>query len=70
MTLAISGDITSLTGILVDLIYSGTGINGTDYVTGTAQATITAGLTGTTFTLTGINDIMVEGSESLVVEIS
>jgi len=58
------------TGIVVSLIYSGTGTNGVDYTTGSASITIPSLTTGITFTLTGINDLLVEGLEGIIVEIS
>lgn len=66
----ISGGITSLTGIDVSIFYSGVALNGVDYVTGTSLVTIPAGQTGTDFTLSTINDILVEGDETLTAEIS
>ena len=69
-TVYTSGDVIVSTGIVVDLIYSGTGTNGVDYTTGTAQVTIPALSTGSSFAITGINDLIVEGLESVIVEIS
>jgi hypothetical protein len=59
-TLATSGDVIVNTGIVVNLIYVGTGINGIDYMTGSESITIPALSTGTTFVLTGLNDLLVE----------
>lgn len=59
-TVYTSGDVIVNTGIVVNLIYAGTGINGIDYMTGTAEVTIAALTTGTSFVITGINDLLVE----------
>ena len=69
-TLSTSGNIIVSTGIVVTLTYSGTAINGTDYITGTATVTITALTTGTTFVLTGLNDLLVETTETIIVDIN
>jgi hypothetical protein len=69
-TLATSGDIISDTGIIVTFDYSGTAINGVDYITGTTSVIIPAFTTGTTFVLTGLDDLLVESNESIVVEVS
>jgi len=69
-TLFTSGDVIASTGIYVDLIYSGTAIDGVDYITGSVQVEILAGLTGATFVLTGLNDIIVEGNEVIQVDIN
>ena len=66
----ISGGIISLTGIDITILYSGTSTNGVDYATGTNLVTIPAGQTGTDFILSAINDISVEGDETLIAEIS
>lgn len=65
-----SGDAISSTGIIVNLLYAGSGINGVDYTTGASQIIIPAGLTGVSFFLTGINDNLIEGAEDVVIEIS
>ena len=59
-TLSTSGNIIVSTGIVVTLSYSGTAINGTDYITGSVSTTITALTTGVNFVLTGRNDLLVE----------
>ena len=69
-TIYTSGNIIVSTGIVVTLSYSGTAINGTDYVTGTTSVTIASLTTGNTFTLTGLNDLLVESIETIIVDIS
>jgi len=45
--------------------YTGTATNGVDYVTGTVNVTIPAGLTGNTFTVQAIDDQFFEGGNEL-----
>jgi len=53
----------------VTLAYTGTASNGIDYVTGITTATIPAGQTGVSFLVTGINDLLVETGETVVIDI-
>lgn len=69
-SLLVSGGVlTSVSGIDISLTYAGLAANGVDYHTGTALATIPAGSTGTTFVLTGMNDLIVEGDETFTIDI-
>lgn len=71
VTLYTSGDITSLTGIVADMYYTGIAINGVDYLTGPASVTIPAGLTGISFTITPIDDQFFEnGNEDFNLNIT
>ncbi|MBC7820459.1 MAG: matrixin family metalloprotease, partial [Planctomycetaceae bacterium] len=56
--------------VTVDLIFDGTATNGSDYTRSGTQIVITAGnLTGTV-TLTAVQDVLDESSETIVVDIS
>ena len=68
-TVYTSGDVISLTGIDVTLVYTGTATDGSDYTTGYTLVTIVAGTTGTSFYLTGNDDVLVEGDETIDVSI-
>ena len=60
---------TPLSNVTVNLAYSGTATNGTDY-SGTASATILAGQDSVTFDLTTADDALVENLETVVVSIT
>lgn len=70
VTLYTSGDVTSTTGIVVTLDYTGTAIDGIDYDTGVTQVIIPAGQTGYSFTLNTLDDVNGEGDESFTVSIT
>jgi hypothetical protein len=53
--------------VTVDLGFTGTATNGTDYVPSASSITIPAGGTAGIVTLTGLADSVVEGNESIVV---
>ncbi|WP_373020993.1 retention module-containing protein, partial [Thiomicrorhabdus sp.] len=61
-----AGDVTG--DITVELIYSGTAIDGTDY-TGVAQVTIPAGNNSVDFTINTIDDALAEGVENFTITI-
>ena len=67
VTLSTSGNVIATGNITIDLLYSGTASNGIDFVTGTTSATIVAGTTGTTFTVTANQDALFEGNETIVI---
>ncbi|MFT4923992.1 MAG: hypothetical protein ACI8WB_000070, partial [Phenylobacterium sp.] len=69
-TLTATSNVVTTADITVGLAYSGTATNGTDYGTGASSITITAGQTTATTSLTTTSDANVEGSESLIVDIS
>ena len=56
--------------VTVDLAYSGTAANGTDYSPSASQVVIPAGATSGSITLTGIDDVQFEGDETVVAEIT
>ena len=64
----VSVDQTPATDLTVNLAYSGTAGDGTDF-TGVADVTIAAGTTATTFSLNTIADSLAEGAESIVIDI-
>ncbi len=59
----------SATTTTINLSYSGTATKGTDYTANTS-ATISAGATSTTLTITNIDDTLYEGTETIIVDIS
>jgi cysteine-rich repeat protein len=69
-TVYTSGDVTSLTGIIVSFVYTGVALGGTDYTGVVVSVTIPAGQTGVSFTLTALQDLIFEWNETLVVDIS
>jgi len=70
ITVYTSGGAISATDITVNLIYSGTAINAVDYDTNnTISVTIPAGLSGVSFALTGLDDLLNEGNESISIDI-
>lgn len=70
VTLFTTGDIRPAQDVTVTLTYSGTATDITDYDTnGTLTFTILSGSTGGSFILTGIQDMIAEGNESIVIEI-
>ena len=67
ITLSTSGNVLATGNITITILYSGTTSNGIDFVTGTTTATITAGTTGTSFTVTANQDALFEGNETIVI---
>jgi Dockerin type I domain/IPT/TIG domain/Calx-beta domain len=59
----------SATATTINLAYTGTATNGTDYSANTT-ATISAGATSTTLIITNIEDSLYEGTETVIVDIS
>ena len=59
-TVYTSGDVTSLTGIIVSFVYTGVALGGTDYTGVVVSVTIPAGQTGVSFTLTALQDLIFE----------
>ena len=59
-TVYTSGDVTSLTGIVVSLVYTGVAVSGGDYTGMVISVTIPAGQTGVSFTLTALQDLIFE----------
>jgi len=74
VTVFTSGDVVNTTGIVVTLVYTGTALRGTDYDTGgnplTIDLTIPAFATGASYGLTAFNDTLVEGNETVNIQIS
>ena len=64
----VSVDQVPASDITVNLSYSGTATDGTDF-TGVASVIITAPSTSTTFSLATINDSLYEGAENIVIDI-
>ena len=64
----VSVDQTPTSDITVNLAYSGTATDGTDF-TGVASVTIIAPATSTTFSLATIDDTLYEGAENIVIDI-
>ena len=60
---------THTTGIVITLSYSGTTLSGSDY-NYINNITIPAGSTGISFVLTGIDDLIIEGSETIIIDIA
>jgi len=60
----------STQNVTIDLDFTGTATNASDYSRSGTQIVITAGNTSGSITLTGVNDITFEGSETLVVDIT
>ena len=73
-TLAATLTQASFENIVVNLSYSGTAIDGTDYTVNNTMApasiTIPAGQTRATFVLNGANDSVLEGNETIIVDIT
>ncbi|MCF6366143.1 MAG: gliding motility-associated C-terminal domain-containing protein [Bacteroidales bacterium] len=78
LTIAENGGISTITAtldavtfedVVVNLTYSGTASNGTDYTVSTS-VTITAGNTTGTTDITAINDATYEGNETVITDIS
>ena len=65
-TLAI--DLTPSSDVTVNLTYSGTDTDGTDF-TGVATVNLSANTNSTTFTLDTIDDALAEGAEDIVISI-
>ena len=65
----VSVDQTPASDITVNLSYSGTAVDGTDF-TGVSNVTIVGGTTSTTFTLNTIADLIAEGVETIVIDIA
>ncbi len=61
---------TTFADVIVNLSYSGTATNGSDYATSPTSITVTAGQTTGTATLTATQDSSVESSESIIVDIA
>ena len=59
---------TPATDVTVNLTYSGTAVDGTDF-TGQASVIITGGTASETFTLDTIDDVFAEGAENFTVSI-
>jgi hypothetical protein len=55
--------------ITVNLSFTGTAITGSDYAVSGTQIVIPAGLDHATFTFAAVEDLLVEGSETIVVDI-
>lgn len=53
----------------IDLGFTGTGTNGTDYNPSASTITILAGSTTGNITLTGVDDTIFEGNETAIVDI-
>ncbi len=56
--------------VIVNIGFSGTAINGTDYTASSASITITAGQTSATTVVTPSQDSLVEGPETVIVDIT
>ncbi len=56
--------------ITVNLSYSGTATNTTDYTRSGASIVIAAGATSGTVTITGVNDAVIESAETVIVDIA
>ena len=65
----VSVDQTPATDITVNLAYSGTAVDGTDF-TGVASVLISGGSTSNTFSLNTIADAFAEGVETIVIDIA
>jgi len=70
VTLYTSGDVTSTTGIVITLDYTGSAIDGVDYDTGVTTVTLPAGQTGVSFVLNTLDDLLGEGNESFTISIT
>lgn len=68
-TLATSGDVIVNTGIIVYIVYTITPSTGASY-TGSVSATILAFATGTSFSMTGINNNIYEGNKINVFDVT
>jgi len=68
LRLYVTSGISFLDPILIELGYVGTALSGTDY-TGSVFFTILAGETGINIVLTGIDDLLAEGDETIIVGI-
>ena len=60
VTVSTLSGVTSTTGIVVTLTYAGTALSGVDYSGSIITVTIPAGLTGVSFSLSGLQDLIVE----------
>jgi cysteine-rich repeat protein len=69
-TVSTLSGVTSTTGITVTLNLSWTAIGWTDYTGTTLTVTIPAGQTGITFTLSALQDLIVEWNEDIIVDIN
>jgi cysteine-rich repeat protein len=70
VTLATSGNAVSSTWIVVTLAYAGTATDGVDYTTWTITVVIPAWNTGASFTLTAIDDLGIEWTEDIMIDIT
>jgi len=61
---------TSYLDVTVELGYSGTAVNGTDYTTSGSSIVISAGSLSKSITLTGIDNAVYAGDKTLIVDIS
>ncbi len=71
-TSTVTATLSAISGqnVIVDLAYSGTATNVTDYIRSGAQIVILAGNISGTVTLTAVQDAQIETNESIIVDIS
>jgi hypothetical protein len=69
-TITITLSAVSGQAVTVNITPGGTAVNGTDYSLSTTSLVIPAGSTTGTITITGINDVVTEGNETIVIDIS
>ncbi|WP_341907400.1 Ig-like domain-containing protein [Fluviicola taffensis] len=69
-TLTLTLSVASTQNVDVTLGYTGTATNGTDYATGTITVTIPAGSTSVTFDIDPTSDLISEGNETVVIDIT
>lgn len=55
---------------MVTLSYGGTASDGVDYSTGATEVLIASGTTGTSLSITALQDALIEGSETIIVTIT
>ncbi len=56
--------------VTINLSYTGTATNGTDYSASSTQITIPAGSTTGSVTITAVQDVLIEGPETVLVDVS
>ena len=71
-TATVTATLSAVSGqnVIVDLAFSGTATNVSDYIRSGAQIVILAGSTSGTVTLTAVQDLLDESNETIVVDIS
>lgn len=68
VTIGITGGVIVSTPVIT-LGYAGSATNGADYIGAQVNPSISVGQTSISFTLTGVQDIAIEGSEDIVIDI-